>query len=110
MSYPFMRTVAKSGEPLTTCWQDFGRGVGRRMVYPLWSDPLDPAAVEAILDHPVLAGADPGEPPAPAVLLSIFAVVHAHRRRVGERKFAGVLTPTRESAHLAPRRGRRRQR
>ena len=106
MSYPLMRTTAAHGEPVTTCWQDFGRPVGRRMVYPLWSDPLDPAAVGAVLTHPVLQGAEPGTPPPAAALLSVFAVVHAHRRRIAGRTFAGVLTPTREPIR-PPRHGRR---
>lgn len=105
MSYPLMRTTAAENEPVTTCWQDFGRRVGRRMVYPLWSEPLDPAAVGAVLSHPVLLRADPGEPPPAAALLSVFTVVHAQRRRIAGRTFAGVLTPTQQTTRTL-RRGR----
>jgi hypothetical protein len=98
MAYPLMRTIGDHGEPATTCWQDFGRGVGRRMVYPLWSLPLDLAAVQAVLSHPVLAGAESGAPPAAASVLSIFWIGHAERRRLPGRTFAGVLAPTQRPA------------
>ena len=107
MSYPLMRTTAAGSEPITTAWQDFGRPAGRRMVYPLWSDPLDVAAAAAVLTHPVLRGADPGRPPEGAELLSVFAVVHAHRRRIPGRTFAGVLTPTDQPPRTPTRRRRR---
>ena len=107
MSYPLMRTTAAGAEPLTTCWQDFGRTGGRRMVYPLWSHPLDPVSVQALLGHPVLESAAPGVPPPPAALLSVFAVVHAQRRRIAGRTFAGVLTPTSDLPRRTARRGRR---
>jgi hypothetical protein len=94
MSYPLLRTTASGAQPATTCWQDFGRRVGRRLVYPLWSSPLDVPAVQAVLAHPVLDGAEPGTPPTGARLLSIFWVGHAERRRIAGRTFAGVLTPT----------------
>jgi hypothetical protein len=93
MSYPLMRTTATSGNPMTTCWQVFGRRAGKRMVYPLWSAPLDPAAVQAVLSHPVLQSAAPGRPPEQAELLSVFWIGHAARRRVPGRTFAGVLAP-----------------
>nr|WP_147200973.1 hypothetical protein [Pseudonocardia asaccharolytica] len=94
MSYPLMRTTAADGRPMSTCWQDFGRRVGHRMVYPLWSAPLAPAAVQAVLSHPVLQGAESGRPPELATLLSMFWIGHASRRRIPGRTFAGMLTPT----------------
>jgi hypothetical protein len=108
MSYPLLRTTAAGAEPLTTCWQDLGRRVGRRMVYPLWSEPLDLAAVAAILSHPVLEAAEPGTPPAGAEKLSVFQVVHAARRRIPGRTFAGVLTPTTRPVRTSAQPGRRR--
>ena len=94
MSYPLMRTTAIGAQPMTTCWQDFGRrDGGLRMVYPLWSAPLDPAAVQALLSHPVLRGAAADRLPPGATLLSVFWVGHAARRRIEGRNFAGVLTP-----------------
>jgi len=103
MSYPMMRTTATSGNPMTTCWQDFGRRAGKRMVYPLWSAPLDPAAIQAILSHPVLRRAAAGRPPEQATLLSIFWIGHATRRRIPGRTFAGVLAPTEQPVTSATR-------
>ena len=94
MSYPLLRTSADRGEPLTTCWQAFPRPDGRRMVYPLWSEPLSLSAVQAVIEHPMLRNADPGKPPLGADLLSVFWIGHAARRRIPGRTFAGVLTPT----------------
>lgn len=94
MSYPLLRTTADGHGPATTCWQDLGRRQGRRMIYPLWSAPLDPPAVRAVLSHPVLSRAEPGTPPSAARALSVFWIQHAERRTIPGRTFAGVLTPT----------------
>lgn len=101
MSYPLLRTTADGGQPMSTCWQNLGRRAGRRMVYPLWSSPLDTAAVQALLSHPVLAVAEPGQPPDLAGLLSVFWVGHAARRRIPGRNFSGVLAPTVSPAQSA---------
>jgi hypothetical protein len=93
MAYPLLRTTAASGEPMSTCWQNLGRRSGRRMIYPLWSSPLDTAAVQAVLSHPVLANAEPGVAPPDAAPLSVFWIAHAARRRIPGRNFAGVLAP-----------------
>ncbi|HET8661322.1 MAG TPA: hypothetical protein VFM55_20275 [Micromonosporaceae bacterium] len=108
MAYPLLRTTAAGGEPMSTCWQDLGDRAGRRMVYPLWSSPLDIPAVQAVLSHPVLAGVSTGAAPAAATLLSIFWIGHAARRRIPKRDFAGVLVPVNNPTRpLAPvRRGR----
>ena len=94
MSYPMMRTTSLGSDPITTCWQDLGRRSDPRMIYPLWSAPLDLAAVSALLAHPVLYRTEPGTPPAAAQALSVFWVGHAVRRKIPGRKFAGVLSPT----------------
>jgi hypothetical protein len=101
MSYPLMLTTASGGRPATTGWQDLGRKAGQRLVYPLWSHPLDTEAVRTVLTHPVLRRAEPGPPPPAALPLTVFLVQHAQRRRIPGRTFAGVLAPTR-----APVRGR----
>ena len=106
MSYPMMRTTSLGSDPITTCWQDLGRRSDRRMIYPLWSAPLEPAAIDALLAHPVLYRAEPGAPPAAAQTLSVFWVVHAARRKIPGRTFAGVLSPTTTSLGRA-RAGRR---
>jgi hypothetical protein len=105
MAYPLMITTASGGEPVTTCWQDLGRKAGRRLVYPLWSQPLTVDAVKAVLAHPVLARAEPGPGPDKAQMLSIFWVCHAERRRIPGRTFAGVLTPTTRPVRRPPARG-----
>lgn len=94
MSYPLMLTTAQGSQPATTSWQDQGRREGKRMVYPLWSEPLDVHAVRAVLSHDILKDAAPGLPPASARALSIFWIAHARRRKIPGRTFAGVLTPT----------------
>jgi hypothetical protein len=103
MSYPLLHTTAAAGQPSTTCWQDLGPPTGRRMIYPLWAAPLDPHATRALLTHPVLRHAQPGPPPTPATLLTVFWVGHASRQRIPGRTFAGVLTPhTDNPAAIAP--------
>ena len=106
MSYPMMRTTSLGSDPITTCWQDLGRRRDPRMIYPLWSAPLDLAAVIALLAHPVLYRTEPGAPPPPQAL-SVFWVGHAVRRKNPGRKFAGVLSPTTTPLSRA-RSGRRR--
>jgi hypothetical protein len=92
MSYPLFTTTAPHGTALTTCWQERSRN-DRRMVYPLWSQPLSIPTVQALLNHPILADADDHRPSPQAQLLSIFWIGHAVRRRIPARKSAGVLTP-----------------
>ena len=94
MSYPLMRTTSPGSEPSTTCWQDLGRRARRRVVYPGWSGPLALPPVPVRLSHTGRDRAEPGQPPPGAELLSVFEVVHAQRRRIPGRTFAGVLTPT----------------
>lgn len=106
MSYPYLRTIAVGTRPISTGWQNFSGPAGLRMVYPLWSAPLDPAAVQALLVHPVLRGATADRLPAQATLLTVFWVGHAARRRIPGRTFAGVLAPV---APPAPRRAGRRR-
>lgn len=93
MSYPLLRTTAVDARPVSTCWQHLNRRLGRRMIYPLWSAPLDTAAVQALLSHPVLVGAEAGPPPPLATLLSVFWIGHAARRKIAGRKSSGVLVP-----------------
>jgi hypothetical protein len=110
MSYPLLRTTAVQGEPLSTGWQpSAGPGSPRRLIYPLWSTPLDVAAVTALLQHPVLQGLYTGTPPTAARLLSIFLVCAAERRPTPGGKSAGVLTPIRIAPATSTRGGRARR-
>lgn len=94
MAYPLLRTTVTDGKPVTTGWQyPTGRERDRRLTYPLWSTPVGTDTVIALLDHPVLTGADPGVPPAAARALSVFLVCAAARRRIPGRTFAGALAP-----------------
>lgn len=103
MSYPLLRTSATAGRALSSGWQNLGPGTSnRRFIWPLWFQPLDIHATRILLTHPVLASADPGQPPAPAQALSIFWIGHAERRRIPGRTFAGVLTPTTAAPHPRP--------
>lgn len=114
MAYPLLRTTATAfGAPLTTGWHypPGRRESDRRLIYPLWSEPLDVHALQALLRHPVLIGAAPGAPPRAAKLLSIFHIVTAQRRRIPGRTFAGALAPNPSQPQTAqPSRSRRRAR
>jgi hypothetical protein len=94
MSYPLLRTISPGTEPLSTGWQNLARrDGGLRLIYPLWSAPLNGPAVQAVLSHPVLRAAAIDPLPPEAALLSVFWVGHAARRRIPGRTFAGVLAP-----------------
>jgi hypothetical protein len=110
MAFPLLRTTAVAGTRVSSGWQTTpARPGGKRpkqnprLVYPLWSTPVDPHGVVALLEHPVLQGAEPGpaQPPAPA--LSIFWVCAAERRPLPGGKSAGVLTPVAPSRPAAER-------
>lgn len=94
MAYPLLLTSAEGRESTTSGWQRIrGRSARPRLVYPLWSTPVDTHAAATLLTHPVLLGAQPGNPPDAARAASIFLVCAAERRRIPGRTFAGVLTP-----------------
>jgi len=100
MAFPLLRTTAVAGSRVSSGWQNGpGRSGGRRpredprLVYPLWSAPVDGHAIVALLEHPVLLGAGPGPAPSPARALSIFWVGAAERRPLPGGKSSGVLTP-----------------
>ncbi len=93
MAYPLMLTSAEGHQPVTSGWQrPRGRGAQLRLVYPLWSTPIDAHAAVTLLTHPVLLGAEPGAPPPAACAASIFLICAAERRRINKQT-AGVLAP-----------------
>ena len=110
MTYPLLHTTAgPAGAPLTTGWHyPTPRESDRCLIYPLWSAPLDTHAAQALLRHPVLSGAAPGQPPSAAAPLSIFLICSARRRRIQGRTFAGALAPV-DPRTPRRRRPRRRQ-
>lgn len=97
------RSQSKSGDSPSSRsgaggWQVV-QGSRRRVVaWPLWSASLDPDSVLALISHPFLRAR---EAPSGDLIFgldklapySVFAVRAAERRRVADRKFAGVLTP-----------------
>ena len=93
MAIPLLR-VAGDGEHVSaTLWHRVGRRAV--MLWPLWEQPLDIAAVQTLIEHPCLVPVDSR----PAVrneawrALGIFAVYGAERQRISGRTFAGVLAP-----------------
>lgn len=92
MSYPLLRTTASASERTTTGWHR-GQTGPPVFIYPLWTAPLDCAAVVALLEHPLWEQAIEGGLPARAGALSVFSVHKAQRRRISGRTFAGVLAP-----------------
>ncbi|GAB3260471.1 type I-G CRISPR-associated protein, Cas3-extension family [Kineosporia babensis] len=99
MSYPLLRTTVTRQHPTSSGWQPLGpTQADHRLVWPLWSRPLDNSAAVTLLEHPLLEGVAPGRPEEPRAAalekLSIFWINHAERRLVPDRQFAGVLAPT----------------
>jgi hypothetical protein len=106
MSYPLFRTITDPRGVVTTTWRPAPR---RRMIYPLWSAPLDPAAVTALLEHPALQAIEPGTIATDDGLrqLSVFLVCAAERQKIPGGKSAGVLAPILPSTPVAPPRATR---
>jgi hypothetical protein len=94
MALPLLRLTGDGQYAKATLWHHVGQK--HVMIWPLWHRPLDPHAVQALLEHPSLKPVDP----APTVssadwpTLGIFAVHAAERERLPDTdKFAGVLAP-----------------
>lgn len=93
MALPLLR-VAGDGQHVTaTLWHRAGRRTV--MLWPLWRQPLDAPAVQALIEHPCLVPTDP----TPAVhranwpALGIFGVYGAERLRVPGQQYLRVLAP-----------------
>jgi hypothetical protein len=99
MALPLLRvTGSGTGTKATaTGWHHVPGRHAPVMVWPLWRNPLSPAAVETLLQHPALRPQQAANNlhlnPAPLTELGIFHVAAAERQPVEGRKFAGVLTP-----------------
>ncbi|MBT0774161.1 hypothetical protein KIH74_34770 [Kineosporia sp. J2-2] len=108
MSYPLFLTTARGSEPSTSGWQRIRQGKSRinRLIYPLWSRPLDQTGAITLLTHPFLRDAQAGPPPRSALAASVFSVCVAERQRLPGRTFAGVLTPVRPQPERSQQRKR----
>lgn len=93
MALPLLRITGDGRNIAATLWHRMERR--HVMIWPLWHQPLDRPAVQALLEHPCLVPADPAltvhRTDWPA--LGIFAVQGAERQQVPGRKFPGVLAP-----------------
>jgi hypothetical protein len=94
MAVPLLRLTGDGQHTAATLWHDLGpRSV---MIWPLWHQPLDTYAVQALLEHPSLKPVSPGATVSSAdwLPLGIFAVRAAEREKLPDAgKFAGVLAP-----------------
>lgn len=101
MSYPLLRTTAGARRrPLTSGWHT--TAVGRARPYselrlPVWAQPLTPASVTALIEHPAVADCvrrQTGELTITPVLqtLGVIHVCRARRYQPQGSQSAGVLT------------------
>ena len=95
MSYPLWTTTALRRRARTSGWHSVA--VRRRSIQelrlPLWQDPLGPAGVKALVEHPALDG-DLGEPLNQEIrLLGVFHICRARRHQSPGGKSAGILAP-----------------
>jgi len=88
MSFPLFRTTVSGGDLVTTGWRT---RPNRVFVYPLWLAPLDVHGMVALMEHPVVGSAAPGDTSRKLTALSIFRLCQAARR--AGKKSAGVLGP-----------------
>jgi hypothetical protein len=97
MALPLLRVTASGKAPTATLWHRLPHRRDPVMIWPLWRQPLDLWAVQALMEHPALRpivtngrvtvrkrDLDP---------LGVFLVCAGDRQRVLLRKFAGALAP-----------------
>ena len=93
MAIPLLRVTGDGEHIGATLWHR----VSRRsiMIWPVWEQPLDLAAIKVLIEHRSLIPVDarPAVCSASWPALSIFAVYGAERQRIPGRNFAGVLAP-----------------
>lgn len=102
MSFPMLRTTASvRGRPASSGWHTatHGRRRSDELRLPVWEQPLGPASVVALIEHPALA--PPRRPPGASRerdherdlrALGVIHVCRARRRQPPGSKSAGVLT------------------
>lgn len=93
MALPLLRLAGDGTRIEAALWHR----VGRRyvMMWPLWEQALDLAAVRVMIEHPCFVPIDerPTVRSTEWVALGVFAVYGAERQRITGRNFAGVLAP-----------------
>lgn len=95
MSYPLWTTTALHRRSRTSGWHSVAarRRSIQELRLPLWREPLGPAGVKALVEHPALDG-DLGEPLNQKIrLLGVFHICRARRHQPPGSKSAGILTP-----------------
>lgn len=88
MSFPLFRTTVSGGDLVTTGWRV---RPNRVFVYPLWLAPLDVHAIVALMEHPDIGSAYPGERGHKLAALGVIQLCQANRR--AGNKSDGVLGP-----------------
>lgn len=92
---PFFRMSGSGRVATTVAWSRNARR-RRQLRWPLWSTPLDTAAVRVLLDHPAVSAPDVDRSaPAKRRTLGVFVVIDAERRPTSAGKSDGVLVPLR---------------
>ena len=96
MALPLLRLTGNGTTTTATLWRQLPNR-RRIMLWPLWRQPLDPAAITALIEHPALTPANIESritvPSSKAAALGVFAIAAAQRRTIEGRKSAGVLVP-----------------
>lgn len=95
MSYPLWITTAAGPRVRTSGWHTVSeeRRHEEELRLPLWGEPLGPAAVKALVEHPVLEGDWDDIDQNALRTLGVIHVCRAHRRKAEGGKSAGVLVP-----------------
>jgi hypothetical protein len=93
MALPLLRLTGDGQDVTATLWHRTGRRTV--MLWPLWRQPLDQPAIQALIEHPCLTPVDPIPTIRPTEweALGIIGVYGAERQRIPRRKFPGVLAP-----------------
>lgn len=95
MSYPLWTTTANGKRPRTSGWhsEPGGGSVVEELRLPLWLEPLGPAAIVALVEHPELDLAWTDVDQRWLHLTGVIFVCRARRRKARGEKAAGVLVP-----------------
>lgn len=92
MSFPMFRTTSRNGHVTTTGWQPRHRSTPV-LALPLWMPPLDIKGIVALLEDPEIAVCVRSGLTDRAVVLGLFSLGLADRRKSAGGKSAGVLAP-----------------